>query len=249
VRDEARRALDHVKAHPTRHEQAAYEGKEEKAEGDVKEEPADAQDDGLAKFFGRAADAKARLEDNELERVFKNLDNDDEGFVSKLTFGRVVKHYMKVVKDSVLTEELDMKEPKTIRRLEPKEIVEVLEGPIKEESSSCYRVRVKVMKDDATGWVSAAGNQGSILLENGGHIFKVVKETILTDSVELGDGKTEGKAKPRKLKEGELLEVREWPAKQEGSGLTRMMCRAKSDGRVGWATTVGNTGISFISVA
>jgi len=218
--------------------------KEETAEGEVKEEP---QQDGLAKFF--SAGDKTSLDDAELSRVFSALDEEDEAFLSKTVFLRLVRHYMKVAKDAVLTPELDMKDGKTIRRLEPTEVIEILEGPIKEESTGCYRVKVKVMKDAADGWTTIAGNQGSVFLQDGGDIFKVVKETILTDSMDLGDGKTDGKTKPRKLKEGELVQVREWPTKQEGSGLTRMMCRAKSDGRVGWATTVGNTGITFIEVA
>jgi Ca2+-binding EF-hand superfamily protein len=215
-------------------------------EGKVKEEPEEVTQDGIVRFFSRSAETPSTLTEEELSRVFNYIDEDDEGVVSKAAFLRLLRHYMKVSKETVLTPEFDMKEGKSIRRLDLNEVMEVTEGPVFEEATKCSRIRVKALKDDAEGWTTFAGNQGSVYLSEGGNLFKVIKETILTDSMELGEGKTDSKNKPRKLKEGEILEVREWPSKQEGSGLTRMMCKAKSDGRVGWATTVGNTGITFI---
>jgi len=139
-----------------------------------------------------------------------------------------------------------------MRRLEVGEVVEVIEGPIKEESVNVLRVRAKVMKDGLQGWITLAGNQGTIFLEEGGNLFKVVKETILTESFELQDGVAKQntqklKDTTRKLKEGEILEVREWPRK-DGSGLLRMKCRCKSDGATGWVTTVGNQGTVYLEV-
>mmetsp|Transcript_156952 Transcript_156952/g.285652 ORF Transcript_156952/g.285652 Transcript_156952/m.285652 type:complete len:771 (-) Transcript_156952:163-2475(-) len=183
----------------------------------------------------------------ELSRVFNFFDEDDEGCISKSQFLRLAREYMKVSKDAVVTSEMLLKDAKTLRRLEIGEVVEILEGPIHEEATDCMRVRTKVMKDGLEGWITLKGNQGSVFLEEGGGTFKVVKETILTESFEIGASKETGKKfKDRKLKEGELLEVCEWPTKQESTGLTRMMCRAMSDGLVGWATTVGNTGNVFI---
>ena len=51
--------------------------------------------------------------------------------------------------------------------------------------------------------------------------------------------------KTRKLKPGEILEVRQWGRKHEETGLTRMRCRAQADDIIGWVTTVGNTGMKF----
>jgi len=78
-----------------------------------------------------------------------------------------------------------------------------------------------------------------------------VKDTIMTPSFSLsGDGATKKlKDTTRKLKEGELVEVREWPRKEEESGLMRMQVRAKSDGQIGWATMLGNQGTLFLEVA
>merc|ERR1711920_699227 len=52
----------------------------------------------------------------------------------------------------------------------------------------------------------------------------------------------------RKLKVGEIVEVREWAKKEEKSGLMRMKCKCRSDGVTGWVTTVGNQGTVFLEV-
>merc|ERR1712039_874797 len=82
--------------------------------------------------------------------------------------------------------------------------------------------------------------------------FKCVKETILTDCFDLSEEK-KGSTRTlhqttKKLAVGDIVEVREWPRKEENSGLTRMKCRVKSDGRIGWATTLGNAGAVFLQV-
>mmetsp|Transcript_28209 Transcript_28209/g.87772 ORF Transcript_28209/g.87772 Transcript_28209/m.87772 type:complete len:109 (+) Transcript_28209:474-800(+) len=107
------------------------------------------------------------------------------------------------------------------------------------------------MSDGVTGWITLSGNKSSVYLEDGGGIFKVLKETILTDSFELAVGKDVTRKlhdTTRKLAPGELIEVHEWPRLEEASGLTRMKGRARADGHVGWATTVGNQGAVFLDV-
>merc|ERR1712060_259008 len=121
----------------------------------------------------------------------------------------------------------------------------------KEDSSQVNRVHAKVMKDGIEGYITVAGTQGSIFLEDGGSVFKVKQETILTDSFELmtdaaKDSARKLKDTTRKLKPNELVDVYEWPKKEEKSGLMRMRCKAKSDGACGWATTVGNEGKVFM---
>merc|ERR1719203_54586 len=104
------------------------------------------------------------------------------------------------------------------------------------------------MRDDLEGWATVTGNQGTIFLREGGNLFKVVKDTILTDTFGLtADKESSRKLKDttRKVKEGEVLEVYEWPRKEEASGLTRMKAKVKSDGAVGWVTTTGNQGTVF----
>merc|ERR1740121_446349 len=103
------------------------------------------------------------------------------------------------------------------------------------------------------GWVTLKGSQGSDFLVEGGCLFKVVKETILTSRFGFsseGAKETSQKLKDstRKLNVGETVEVREWPKKEESSGLMRMKCMAKTDGALGWVTAVGNQGDKFLDV-
>jgi len=179
----------------------------------------------------------------DLTRLFTYLVEDDED-ISKEKFATLVRVWMKVKQDTVMTSSSAIEDATTVRRLEAGEVLEIIEGPIKEATVDVMRVRAKAMKDDVEGWVSVASNKGTVFLEEGGNIWKVVKETILTESFELGgdsskDATRKLKDTTRKLKVGETVVVREWPRKEEKSGLTRMKCKAK-DGVVGWATTMGN---------
>jgi len=184
----------------------------------------------------------------DLSRVFKDV-AEESSSISKEVFLRVVRIYMKVLKESVITEGISIKDSKTLRRLELNEVVEVVEGPKKEDKADVMRIRVKVMKDDIEGWITPVGNQGTVFLEEGAHTWKVVKETIMTESFSLsGDGASKKlKDDTRKLKVNELVEVRDWPKKDE-SGCMRMQVKAKSDGQVGWVTMMGNAGNVFLEV-
>jgi len=190
----------------------------------------------------------------ELKRLFKYLDEDDEGSVPKERMTQWLKVYMKVAKETVMSTELGIQAGENVRRLDEGEAVEVVSAPQKEETVGVLRVRGIAMKDMAEGWVTLQGSQGSKFLVEGGNLFKVVKETILTASFSLGgEGDKESPKKlkdsSRKLRAGELVEVREWPKKEEASGLVRMKCRVKTDGSVGWVTVVGNQGAKFLELA
>ncbi|CAE8625306.1 unnamed protein product [Polarella glacialis] len=192
---------------------------------------------------GKEADAPPTKED--LGRIFKLWDESEVGVVSKDKMLSLTRSLMKVSKDTVLTDGLSIKDSKSIRRLDVGEVVEVLGTPEAEGDVDVKRVSVKAMKDDVEGWVTVSGNQGTVFLLEGGGVFKVVKETIITGSFDLEDST---KDMPRKLKAGELVEAREWPKKEEKTGLVRMRIKAKSDGVTGWVTAVGNTGVVFLEV-
>eukprot|EP00418_Pyrodinium_bahamense_P090414 CAMPEP_0179035354 /NCGR_PEP_ID=MMETSP0796-20121207/13068_1 /TAXON_ID=73915 /ORGANISM="Pyrodinium bahamense, Strain pbaha01" /LENGTH=1161 /DNA_ID=CAMNT_0020731625 /DNA_START=58 /DNA_END=3543 /DNA_ORIENTATION=+ len=217
---------------------------EKKEDGDVKDEVKDEDE---------KPEESEELTEEDLAKVFASLDDDEEGFIVKDKFTNVIRTFMKVSKDTVITTGINIKETKTLRRLELGEVVEILEGPVKEDTVDVLRVRAKVMKDEIEGWITLAGNQGTVFLEEGGSLFKVVKETILTESFELDGGSSKSSTRKlkdttRKLKEGEVVEVREWARKEEKSGLMRMKCKAMSDGMVGWVTTVGNQGTTYMEV-
>jgi len=190
-------------------------------------------------------DKELSIAEDDAGRLFNFLDTEDAGSLSKDEFLTFIRKFMKVVKASVLTEEISLKST-SVRRLEEGEVLDVLTGPTKEgEEEEIYRLKVKAMSDDVEGWVTPVGNQGTVFLQDGGDKFKVVKETILTGSFVIGE---DTKTKDRKLKVGETVDVRDWAKKEEASGLMRMKVRLCSDGQVGFVTSVGNTGIVFLEV-
>jgi len=210
-------------------------------------------EDELVAFIGELPKAEGQaeaLKEENVRRAFAAIDEEKAGSVSKTTFDAVLMVLMKVVKDVAITDSIKIKEAKSVRRLEVGEVVQVLEGPAKEEDAAVERVRVKALRDSAEGWVTLAGNQGSRYLQEG-VVFKVVKDTILTEGFDIEASKEDTrkiKESTRKLRPGELLELREMARKHEGTGLTRMKCKVKSDGAVGYVTTLGNTGIKFVEV-
>jgi len=225
--------------------------------GDKKEEKEDGEKTDEKKEDGKEAEEEEEEEavpsEQDLARLFNSLDEDGEGMIVKDKFINLIRAFMKVAKDTVITAGISIKESKTLRRLDIGELVEIIEGPLKEDTVGVVRVHARVVKDDIDGWITLEGNQGTVFLEDSGNEFKVVKETILTEAFELDGGASKENARKlkvqtRKLKEGETVEVRVWPTKEKGSGLMRMKCKAKSDGATGWVTTVGNQGTVFLEL-
>jgi hypothetical protein len=159
---------------------------------------------------------------------------------------------MKVMKETIATNGVDLKASSPVRRLEVGEQCEVIEGPVFDKEAEVPRVHVRMMKDDVEGWATPVGNQGTVFLQESALTMKVVKETILTSTFAIA-GTEEAKEQSRKLKDntrklkvGEILEVKEWMKKEESSGLMRMKVKAKADGQMGWATAVGSAGQVFL---
>merc|ERR1712048_280482 len=200
----------------------------------------------------KATEESVELSPDKLSCLFTYILEDGCSTITKESFMRIVRLYYKVVKQTAMTDGVNIKESKTVRRLETNEVLEVLRGPMKEDSFKMMRVQARMMNDGAEGWITVAGNMGTAFLKEGGNIFKVVKETATTDTFELeADKEATRKLKEtalKKLKVGEILEVHDWPKKEEKSGLMRMRAKVKSSGNIGWVTTVGNQGTVFAEV-
>merc|ERR1712226_1517623 len=78
----------------------------------------------------------------------------ESGGVSQQKFVGFIEIFYKVVKDTA-----------TLRKLERQEILKVIEGPIIDEKFGLTRIRVKCLSDEATGWATSKGNQGTLFLE------------------------------------------------------------------------------------
>merc|ERR1719291_716672 len=99
-----------------------------------------------------------------------------------------------------------------------------------------------MLKDDKEGWISIAGNRGTVFLKRGGDKYQVVKETVLSRNIAVD----EDESCTKKLPVGEVLEMFEVPRKDAVSGLTRMKAKVKSDGTVGWVTTMEGPKTVFV---
>jgi len=180
-----------------------------------------------------------KFEDGQADRLFDHIAA-GEAEVSQERFLELIRLYYKVVKGTVLSENLSIKS-KTVRRLEMGEVLEALEGPAKEEGVGVQRVKCKAVNDDASGWVTIAGNQGTPFLEPGGNFLSCVKETVLTDGLSVQDSKT-----VRKIAKGEVIEVLEFTKKDASLDIKRIKGQAKLDGATGWITVSGNQGTAYL---
>jgi len=224
---------------------------EEEDKKDIKEEPiAEFSRPTEMEIKQEVTMEKVNLTREDLSRLFAYLLEEGSRGISKESFLRIARLYMKVVQDTAMTSEKCVTASGTLKRLEPNEVIEVIDGPLRDPAIGIQRVFGKALSDGTQGWVSVTGNQGSNYLVEGGNLYKVVKETILTDSFELNGEKASIKLKEttRKLKEGTVLEAHEWPRKDEKSGLTRLKGKVRNDGAIGWVTTTGNTGVIFLEL-
>jgi len=173
------------------------------------------------------------FESERLERLFQHLAGEGQALISQEAFLRHIIVYYRVVKETLLTSEMDIKDGKTFRRVDVDEVIAVHEGPQKDDNLGIMRVRGHAVKDGTHGWATAVGNTGGIFLEEGvGECtFEVVEEVPLTLDFE-----PEGSDKVRMLAVGERLHILEWDKKHEASGVTRLKVKVVNSEDSGWAT-------------
>merc|ERR1711998_419297 len=193
----------------------------------------------LGKFSAFLDDLSFSVAENKVEKLFQQITGTDPE-ISKCTFAELIRLFCKCVKATLMTEEIGIKS-KTIRRLEVGEVLEAVEGPMKEGGAGVQRVKCRAVGDGATGWVTIAGNQGTPFLEPGGNMYTCVRETALSDVLSVQDSKT-----LRRLDKGEVVEVLEYSKRDEVVGVTRVKGKAKRDGVTGWVTLVGNQGTAYL---
>lgn len=181
-----------------------------------------------------------------LKSLFKHL-SDGKPKLSNEGFNHFMQMYFKVLKETPLTEDITVNGTNAVRQLQVNEVVELLEGPKLEESLKVMRIRGKAVSDGAEGWITYVGSQGTAFLKEGGSLFKVLRESVLTPAFEPPEDLSQIEG-ARRLKEGEVIEVLEWPQKHEESGLTRMRVKAKIDGASGWVTQTNKDGVHFVDV-
>jgi len=214
-----------------------------KAQDDAEDDEDEVDVAGEEEAEGDAADLGDEFSPAALARLFSVLAV-GEKTLPKEDFLRVIRVFYKCVKETIATDGLSLKDSKPVRRVEVSEVAEVLEGPVKDDSFGVMRVRGRLFKDGAEGWISIAGNRGTVFLKRGGNMYQVVKETKLSRNIQLD----EDESSMKKLPVGTVLEMHEVPRLDGASGLTRMKAKVKSDGTIGWVTTMESPKNVFVKV-
>jgi len=173
------------------------------------------------------------LDTDKMDRLYNSLDEGSKGSIPEEMLLRLVRRYYRVVQETVITTERTIKESKTIRRLEVNEVVQVFEGPLKDDTLDISRIRGHAVKDDSKGWVTVIGNSGALFLEECSANYELVQEATLTKDLEASSEVV------RTLRVGESFDVLAWDKKEETTGEVRLQVKAKTDGAEGWVTKIG----------
>merc|ERR1712130_436740 len=112
---------------------------------------------------------------------------------------KVLKPYYSTIKADISLHADFPSTSSVVKTLKVQEIVELIEGPKKEEFPDIKRARVKVGKDNAIGWVTLVDRLGITYAEPNAKLF------VCNQSIALTDGKDVGTCKAvRKLEAGEV---------------------------------------------
>jgi len=124
----------------------------------------------------------------------------------------------------------------TLRMLAMQELLELLEGPKEEKSTTVVRVRGSALTDGRVGWMTL--NKQS--LKAWTSTYRCTQATPITEN-----GVVTSRAL-RQLQVGEAIEMLDGP-REAGSGMLRIKGLAEKDGTVGWITITDANGMSCLA--
>merc|ERR1719162_734411 len=125
--------------------------------------------------------------------------------LSRLQFASLIQEFM-VCDDSgsgvVMTKNFDLGDAQLVRKIDPGELFEVLEGPNADPETDMKRARGRALRDGATGWVSILNNKGGALL-------KPASKPMMTCAIAVPMLKSFDSTSPeiRKIEVGEVFEL------------------------------------------
>jgi len=140
--------------------------------------------------------------------------DDQISHITKDEFASLIRSYWKVDSPTELRGDADIS--KSVRTLEPGELVEVFHGPVDDEARSGDQwLFVKAIKDNTSGWVRSSTNVGSNGSKQAKKLLLPGAETLyVTSSCAFQpdfDEEAKGiKKQSRTLFKGELVDVLDW---------------------------------------
>lgn len=150
------------------------------------------------------------------------------------------KPFLWVAKETSLLSKFDEKS-KPVRALQQDEVLELLEGPREESSSSELHLKVTACKDKQAGWVTLKNLAGEVFVEKSDKVY-VCKSTIaMTDVSDIQACKV-----LRKVDVGEALTVVGGEEGLKDMAIKRLKFTGSKDAREGWVTLQGNQGTVYM---
>jgi len=191
-------------------------------------------------FVGSSANLPdLELEASQASKLFEHLSG-GESSIDLERFNGFLQYFFKVMKSTMLTKDFPINS-KVSCRLDAGDLLELLEGPTKDEKVGITRVRCRSLAKKGEGWATMAGNHGTVFLQPLAWLYHCAKEAALTDVLTIQGSKT-----IRNLDAGEVVEAlgaEEWDA---GCRVSRLKCKAQKDGAIGYVTISGNQGMTFL---
>lgn len=132
------------------------------------------------------------------------------------------------------------KDAKMLRHLKPFEVIEILQGPTKEDVGIATRAKGTAAADGSIGWFTIRSKHGITLAEPRQKLYTTNSAIALTDSFDISACKV-----LRKLTKGEVLTLLDGPQQDERAGVTRIKILADKDSKEGWVTVTGNGGSKY----
>jgi len=166
----------------------------------------------------------------------------EAGGISKHGLLSFIQKYYVVTTGIAITTDFDITKGKTLRKVEPEELIEVLEGPLVDEKTTLARVKGRSLIDAAEGWITIKGNQGSVFLKECSKPLYIVTSS---DEVRLDPEAKAGAETVRSLKPLEVLEMMAGPKKETFEPAQKARGKALSDSATGWFTIRDKEGNVF----
>jgi len=235
VRSELLAANTHLRAAFRKTEQPSNKVFEEVAEGNSK--MSEAQFD----RFVVSALSDSGLSAEQASLVFHEFGNDNGG-LTKLEFASVVEEFLVCTKGVVMTQTFDLSEAQAVRKIEPGELFEVLEGPAADPETELQRSRGRALRDGSCGWVSICDNKGGILM-------KPTRKPVMTSrrDVSLLESFDSSSLELQKVAAGTALELLEGPIETSQPSETHVRGSAAKDDAKGWIMLIDSKGNSLAS--
>lgn len=132
-----------------------------------------------------------------------------------------------------ITDVLDIKDCKVLKKLAVDETFVVTEGPV-DDVGGMTRVKGKSTKDDVEGWITIKGNAGTHYAKLNEKRYKVTREIPMQQ-------KFNTDSDVRTLAVGEAVEVLEGPKEEKFTPINRIQIRTSTDRAVGWISVKGDS--------